>query len=77
MKKRVDLVSMNKKKLHQIDGQLLNVQKAASFLDISANTIRRWAQLDKLKGFKIGTRGDWRFTKDDLLDTVRKGGSSG
>ncbi len=63
---------MNKKKQVESDEQLLNVQKAASFLDISTNTIRRWAQLGKLKGVKIGSRGDWRFTKNDLLQMVRK-----
>jgi len=63
---------MNKKQHDPTTGQLLNVQKAASFLDVSAHTIRRWAQLGKLKGVKIGSRGDWRFTKDDLLKMIRK-----
>ncbi len=63
---------MDKKQHEQTIGQLLNVQKAASFLDVSANTIRRWAQLGRLKGVKIGSRGDWRFTKDDLLQMIRK-----
>lgn len=63
---------MNKKQLVQLDEQLLSVQKAAAFLDVSANTIRRWAQLGKLKGVKIGTRGDWRFKKYNLLQMVRK-----
>ena len=36
---------MDKKQQDQIDEQLLNVQKAALFLDISANTIRRWHSL--------------------------------
>lgn len=72
-KKGVVLISMNKKQQEKLGEQLLSVQKAASFLDVSANTIRRWAQLGKLKGVKIGTRGDWRFTKNDLLQMVRKG----
>lgn len=63
---------MNKKRQDKIDGQLLNVQNAAAFLDVSVSTIRRWAQQGKLKGGKIGGRGDWRFTKDDLLKIVRK-----
>lgn len=63
---------MNKKQPVQLDEQLLNVQKAASFLDVSTNTIRRWAQLGKLKGVKIGSRGDWRFTKNNLLQMIRK-----
>lgn len=64
---------MDKKSVIEIDGQLLNVQKAATFLDVSPNTIRRWAQLGIVKGLKVGRRGDWRFTKKNLLLLVRKG----
>lgn len=53
--------------------QLLNVQKAASFLGMSPNTIRIWAQTGKLKGIKVGTRGDWRFTKEELSKMIKKG----
>lgn len=62
---------MDKKQQVKLGEQLLSVQKAATFLDVSANTIRRWAQYGKLKGVKIGTRGDWRFTKNDLLQMIR------
>ena len=64
---------MSKKQQVKLSEQLLNVQKAAAFLDVSTNTIRRWAQLGNLKGVKIGTRGDWRFTKNGLLQMIRKG----
>lgn len=50
--------------------QLLNVQKAASFLGVSSATIRQWAQAGKLKGVKIGSRGDWRFTTDELSKMI-------
>lgn len=45
----------------------MNVQKAAEFLDVNPYTIRKWAQQGKVEAVKIGTRGDWRFTKDNLL----------
>jgi len=50
--------------------ELLNVRRAAAFLGVSVTTIRRWAQNKKIYGLKIGTRGDWRFTKEDLLKMV-------
>jgi len=50
---------------------LLNVHKAATFLGVSVTTIRRWAQQKKLNGVKLGTRGDWRFTKEDLLKMMK------
>lgn len=63
---------MTKKDQQNIEGQLINVQKAATFLDVNPNTIRKWAQSGKLKGVKIGTRGDWRFTKEILLAMIQK-----
>lgn len=52
--------------------ELLNVHKAASFLTVSVTTIRRWAQSGKIRGSKVGIRGDWRFTKKDLLKMIKK-----
>lgn len=51
--------------------QLLNVQQASQLLGISLKSIRRWAQQKKIRGLKVGSRGDWRFTKEDLLKVVK------
>jgi len=50
---------------------LLNVQQAAEFLGVNVGTIRRWARSKLLFGLKVGIRGDWRFTKEDLLQMVK------
>jgi excisionase family DNA binding protein len=63
---------MTKKNQVKANGKLLGVQKAATFLDVSTSSIRRWAQRGKLSGLKIGSRGDWRFTKDNLMKLTRK-----
>lgn len=55
--------------------ELLNVQQSAKFLSVGVSTIRRWAQQKKLHGLKIGTRGDWRFSKKDLLEMVKSNGN--
>ncbi|MGI8419324.1 MAG: FIST N-terminal domain-containing protein [Candidatus Levyibacteriota bacterium] len=52
--------------------QLLNVQKAAAFLGINPSTIRQWATSRKLKGVKVGSRGDWRFTREELSKMIKK-----
>ncbi len=52
------------------DESLFNVGEGAQFLNVSVKTIRRWAQQTKLEGIKVGPRGDWRFTKDQLLQMV-------
>lgn len=51
--------------------ELLNVRQAAKFLSVGVSTIRRWAQQKKLHGLKVGTRGDWRFSKEDLIMMVK------
>ena len=53
------------------DINLLNVQQASKLIGVSPKTIRRWAQTKKIRGLKVGTRGDWRFTKEDLLKMVK------
>ena len=53
------------------DIDLLNVQQASKIIGVSPKTIRRWAQAKKIRGLKVGTRGDWRFTKEDLLKMVK------
>ena len=55
----------------QDEATFLNVQKAALFLGVHPNTIRRWAHEEKLQGQRIGTRGDWRFTREALQQLMR------
>jgi excisionase family DNA binding protein len=63
---------MTKQSIENDTQELLNVHKAASFLTVSVTTIRRWAQSGKIIGTKVGIRGDWRFTKKDLLKMMKK-----
>jgi excisionase family DNA binding protein len=63
---------MTKLSIENNSRELLNVHKAASFLTVSVTTIRRWAQSGKITGTKVGIRGDWRFTKEDLLKMMKK-----
>lgn len=51
---------------------LLDVEQAADFLKVSMSTIRRWAQSKKLIALKVGIRGDWRFTEEELLKMVKR-----
>lgn len=62
---------MNKEILQTLDEELFTVHQSAAYLSVSVNTIRRWAQTKKLKGLKVGIRGDWRFTKVELAKMVR------
>ncbi len=55
-----------------IKTELLNVQQSAAFLGVNPATIRRWAKTSQLNGVKVGSRGDWRFTKDELSKLSHK-----
>jgi PAS domain S-box-containing protein len=53
------------------ESQFLNVQQSAVFLGVKVSTIRLWARTHKIKGVKVGSRGDWRFTKDELSKMIQ------
>lgn len=52
--------------------ELFTAAQAAKFLHVSLKTIRTWAQKKKLKGIKVGSRGDWRFTKENLEKMIKE-----
>src|SRR5215831_4479331 len=55
------------------DPEFLSVHQAAAFLGVHPNTIRRWANQEQLPAKRIGTRGDWRFTKEALQQLMWNG----
>jgi len=55
------------------DNNLVNCQLAAQYLGVSVKTVRHWAQSGTLKGKKVGSRGDWRFSPDDLNKMIKVG----
>ena len=63
-------MSKNKQVIKDSQLDLLDVQQAADLLKVSRSTIRRWAQGKKIVALKVGIRGDWRFTKEELLKMV-------
>ena len=45
---------------------MLTASEVAGILHVHINTIRRWTNQGKLKGFRIGTRGDRRYRESDV-----------
>lgn len=45
---------------------ILRVGEAAQMLDIHSNTVRRWNNKGILKSYRIGSRGDRRFRREDI-----------
>jgi excisionase family DNA binding protein len=46
---------------------LLTVGEAARLLQVHVNTVRRWSNLGILKSYRVGSRSDRRFHKEDII----------
>ena len=47
---------------------MLTIAETAHLLNVHANTVRRWSDHGVLKSYRIGTRGDRRFHREDIDD---------
>ncbi len=52
--------------------KLLTPAQVAEALNLSVRTIKGWLRDGKLKGVKIGTRGDWRVKESDLEKFIKE-----
>ncbi|MCR4394797.1 MAG: helix-turn-helix domain-containing protein [Dehalococcoidales bacterium] len=48
-------------------GPMLTVREVAHLLHVHSNTVRRWSDRGLLKAYRITSRGDRRFRKEDVL----------
>jgi len=46
--------------------RLLSTTEAAKYLGVHANTVRRWETQGLIQAYRLGTRGDRRFTHAEL-----------
>ena len=53
----------------------LTASQAAKFLSIHVNTLRRWTNKGTLECYRVGRRGDRRFTQQDIERFILKGTS--
>ena len=45
---------------------MLTTSEVARILSVHINTVRRWSNQGVLKSYRIGSRGDRRFKKQDI-----------
>jgi excisionase family DNA binding protein len=45
---------------------MLTTSDVARLLNIHINTVRRWTNQGRLKAYRIGSRGDRRFQREDI-----------
>ncbi len=68
------LKSETKRKFNEND-QVMTSYEVADFLRVNLSSVRRWSRTGKLKGYRLGGNGDWRYTRDDVVAFL-KGESS-
>ena len=59
------------------DKAIMTCDEVAEYLRVHVSSVRRWSRGGKLRAFKVGGRGDWRYRQQDVLaflyDTNTKG----
>lgn len=51
---------------HEAIDPMLTTSEVARLLNVHINTVRRWSNQGVLKTYRIGTRGDRRFHREDI-----------
>jgi excisionase family DNA binding protein len=46
---------------------MLTVRQVSEFLHVSICTVRRWSNKGMLKYYRVGSRGDRRYRREDVL----------
>jgi excisionase family DNA binding protein len=52
-------------RVNQANG-MLTVRQVARILNVHINTVRRWDGKGVLKAYRVGPRGDRRFSREDV-----------
>lgn len=47
--------------------EVLTSAEVADLLKVHLSSVRRWSRTGKLKGYRLGGEGDWRFLRQDVL----------
>ena len=63
-------------KIKGYEDGLLTSNDVADFLRVHLSSVRRWTRKGKLKGYRLGRRGDWRYMRQDVIDFLYTFGNS-
>jgi excisionase family DNA binding protein len=53
---------------HKDIDPMLTVSDVARLLSVHINTVRRWSNQEILKAYRVGSRGDRRFQREDVAN---------
>jgi len=57
---------------HKEISPMLTTSEVARLLNVHINTVRRWSNQGILKSYRIGSRGDRRFRREDVTNFLSK-----
>jgi len=57
---------------HNDSSPVLTVRDVARLLNIHVNTARRWSDSGVLRVYRIGPRGDRRFSREDIAAMLKE-----
>jgi len=57
------------------NSRMLTTAEVAHLLHVHPNTVRHWANKELLHAYRLGTRGDRRFKREEVDDFLRGNGS--
>ena len=67
-------------RLTSSNSEVLTSTEVAELLKVHLSSVRRWSRTGKLKGYRLGGEGDWRFLRQDVLaflyNNIGRGGGS-
>lgn len=53
--------------------QMMTIDEVAHLLNVHTNTVRQWNHRGLLNAYRLGPRGDRRFTEKDVLEFLTNG----
>ncbi len=53
-------------RVESMNPQMLTTSDAARLLHVHPNTIRQWSNKGLLRAYRLGTRGDRRFKREEI-----------
>jgi len=53
---------------HEELNPMLTTSEVAHLLNVHINTVRRWSNQGTLRTYRIGSRGDRRFEREDVVN---------
>ena len=57
---------------HKEINPMLTTSDVAHLLNVHINTVRRWSNQGILRSYRIGSRGDRRFRREDIASFLSK-----